>query len=70
MDEIEKKIDRAMAQEGFKLTREDKKDINEVVSGEKTYDEKREEIKQKVNQIKEYINREIKENEDGIQQKR
>ena len=38
------KVDRAMAQEGMPLTDEDKKNIKEVITGEKTYEEKINEI--------------------------
>lgn len=43
-DEEINKVDRAMAQEGMPLTDEDKKNIKEVITGEKTYEEKINEI--------------------------
>ena len=42
-EEIER-VNRAMTQEGMPLTEEDKKNLKEVISGKKTYDEKRQEI--------------------------
>lgn len=48
-EEIER-VNRAMTQEGMPLTEEDKRNLKEVISGQKTYEEKRNEI------IKETIN--------------
>ncbi len=42
-EEIER-VNRAMTQEGMPLTEEDKKNLMEVITGQKTYDEKRKEI--------------------------
>ena len=42
-EEIEK-VNRAMTQEGMPLTEEDKRNLKEVITGKKTYDEKRLEI--------------------------
>ena len=42
-EEIER-VNRAMSQEGMPLTDEDKQNLKEVISGEKTYEEKRQEI--------------------------
>ena len=42
-EEIER-VNRAMSQEGMPLTEEDKKNLKEVISGQKTYEEKRSEI--------------------------
>lgn len=42
-EEIER-VNRAMSQEGMPLTDEDKQNLKEVISGEKSYEEKRQEI--------------------------
>ena len=42
-EEIER-VNRAMSQEGMPLTDEDKQNLKEVISGVKTYEEKRQEI--------------------------
>ena len=53
-EEIER-VNRAMTQEGMPLTEEDKNNLKEVISGQKTYEEKRQEI----------IKNAVYENEDG-----
>ena len=42
-EEIER-VNRAMSQEGMPLTTEDKENLKEVITGKKSYDEKRKEI--------------------------
>ena len=42
-EEIDR-VNRAMSQEGMPLTEEDKQNLKEVITGEKTYEEKRKEI--------------------------
>lgn len=42
-EEIER-VNRAMTQEGMPLTDDEKNDLKEVISGQKTYEEKRQEI--------------------------
>ena len=42
-DEIEK-VDRAMSQEGMPLTEEEKTKLKDIITGKKTYDERRKEI--------------------------
>ena len=42
-EEIER-VNRAMSQEGMPLTEDDKNNLKEVISGQKSYDEKRKEI--------------------------
>ena len=46
--EIER-VNRAMSQEGMPLTEEDKQNLKEVITGQKTYDEKVKEIINKTN---------------------
>ena len=58
-EEIER-VNRAMTQEGMPLTEEDKKNLKEVISGEKTYEEKRIEIIKTINENGEENNGEIR----------
>jgi len=55
-DEVER-VNRAMTQEGMPLTDEDKQNLKEVITGQKTYDEKRREIIKDSNEKNQEIRR-------------